>query len=124
MRMLAERHQKAMAARDIEALKTIYSDDALIWHNTDGIALNLSDHLSSYLNNTASIVEIIYSDVSVNAFEGGYVQQHRITAPMVDGRSLEISACLVARVENNRIARLDEYLDSGAFDRVGIHTEH
>lgn len=124
MRALAERHQKAMAARDIDALQDIYAPTATVWHNTDGISLSLSEHLTSYLRNTASIERIIYNDVRVDPFPGGYVQQHVITAPMLNGQTLEISACLVARVENNRIIELNEYLDSGAFGRVGIQTEH
>jgi hypothetical protein len=123
-RVVAERHQRAMAARDVPALQEIYAPDAVIWHNTDGISLTVAEHLSSYLRNTASIERIIYQDVRLDIFPGGYVQQHVISAPMRGGRTLEISACLVVRLRDGQIIELNEYLDSGAFSRAGMQTEH
>lgn len=124
LRDLSQRHTAAMAARDVSEIEQVYAPDCLIWHNTDRIVLNVADHIASYLRNTSAIARIDYADIRVTTFEGGYVQQHVITARLHDGRSFEIACCLIARARDGRIVQLEEYLDSAAFGTAGLKTEH
>jgi ketosteroid isomerase-like protein len=124
IRRVAARHTQAMAARDFAEIEQVYAPDATIWHNTDRRTLNVADHVASYARNTSAIARIEYADVRLSVFSGGYLQQHVITAHLRDGRSFEIACCVVARVRDDRIVRLEEYLDSAAFGGVGLKTEH
>jgi ketosteroid isomerase-like protein len=124
VRSVAKRHTEAMAARDFAAMERIYAPDAIIWHNTDRHTVSVADHLASYARNTAAIARIEYGDIRLSVFEGGFLQQHVISARLHDGRSFEIACCVVARVRGDRILQLEEYLDSAAFGGVGLKTEH
>ncbi|MEY4255517.1 MAG: hypothetical protein RLZZ141_744 [Pseudomonadota bacterium] len=46
------------------------------------------------------------------ALSDGFLQQHVLEATLPDGSLFKMSACVVVRVENGVITRLDEYLDS------------
>ena len=51
------------------------------------------------------------------------MQQHVLHVEFADGRSADLPACLVVQVADERITRLDEYLDNvgviAAFGRAG-----
>jgi ketosteroid isomerase-like protein len=42
---------------------------------------------------------------------GGYLQQHVLRMVSRKGKELAMPACLVVRVEDGKITRLEEYLD-------------
>ncbi len=49
---------------------------------------------------------------SGHALKDGFLQQHVLEATLPDGTAWKISACVVVKMENGLITRLDEYLDS------------
>ena len=120
---LARRLTAAYQARDPAALARVYAADALVWHNTDGISMNLADHLSSFQRNTAMVQDLRYTDVVTALFPGGFVQQH-VTRGTVAGKSFEIPCCIVCRVQGGKLTRFDEYYDSGALGRAGVKSSH
>jgi ketosteroid isomerase-like protein len=46
------------------------------------------------------------------ALKDGFLQQHVLEATLPDGTPWKMSACVVVRIENGLITRLDEYIDS------------
>ena len=46
------------------------------------------------------------------ALPDGFLQQHVLEATLPDGTRWEMPACVIVRIENGHITRLDEYLDS------------
>lgn len=120
MTMLANRFSEAACARDVEGLRKVYAPDMVVWKNTDQNERDVEEHLSTYATNTAALKSIRYSDVRIMPFEGGFVQQHTITADLGDGRALSFPCCVVARVREGRIARLEEYFDSAVFTSSGV----
>lgn len=122
---LAHRFIAVAAARDIEGMRALYHPDLIMWHNTDQLELSREEHLESYVRNNMLVKAIHYSNIRVTPFENGYVQQHSIRAEIEGGREMNIACCLVARVEDGKIKRLEEYYDSGAFHAAGLVTpEH
>ncbi len=121
---LAERFIEVASSRDIEGMRSLYAPNMVMWHNTDSIELSADDHLTTYKANTAPLKSITYSNVRIMPIDGGYVQQHLITADLGGGREMKIACCVVARVANGKITRLDEYYDSGAFAAAGLKVEH
>lgn len=109
---LAHQFIKAASARDVDALRKIYSDDMLVWMNVTGNVRTAEQHLSTYRANTAMFLELRYENVSIFPFEGGYAQQHEIAAELGDGRTLRFPCCLVVRIRDGLIVRIDEYFDS------------
>ena len=47
-------------------------------------------------------------------FPGGFVQRHVVHGSLRSGEKLALPVCLVIHVEDDRIARLYEYLDGAA----------
>jgi uncharacterized protein len=52
-----------------------------------------------------------YDIVRRERLSDGFLQQHVLRGTTRSGATLEMPACLVVRVEQGRITRLDEYLD-------------
>ncbi|MFO1354609.1 MAG: nuclear transport factor 2 family protein [Gammaproteobacteria bacterium] len=111
---LARRLFDAIERGSIDEVLEIYAPDAVIWHNTDGLETGPADNVAVLTAFVGRISERRYRDRRLKAFPGGFVQQHVLTGVRRDGRRLQLPACLVCKVENGRITRLDEYFDSAA----------
>lgn len=108
---LAERFFRAVERGDIDAVRAIYAPDAVIWHNHDGKEQTpeqnlrvlgwLARHLTARRYRVLRRVEI----------PGGFLQQHVLEASTAGG-PFSMPACIVCQVQNGRITRLEEYLDS------------
>ncbi|WP_296596550.1 ketosteroid isomerase, partial [Phenylobacterium sp.] len=46
------------------------------------------------------------------ALPDGFMQQHVLEATLPDGKKWAMDACVVVKMENGVITRLDEYIDS------------
>ena len=55
-----------------------------------------------------------YEDAIRTETSSGFVEEHRVRGTLPDGSELDLSACVVAEVEQGRIAVLREYLDGSA----------
>ncbi len=111
---LASRFFDAIELGDIGTVLAIYAPNAVIWHNTDELDCTPEQNGDVLRGFVARIRERRYENRRVDIFPDGFVQQHVLTGVRADGRRLRLSACIVCRVENGRITRLDEYFDSTA----------
>jgi ketosteroid isomerase-like protein len=109
---VAERFFAAIAAGDAEAAGALYAPDAEIWHNTDGITMRPEDNLKTLAWMGRNLPDLQYTQVRRSATADGFVQQHVLVATNRAGQRIEVPACIVIVIEDGRITRLDEYLDS------------
>ena len=109
---VAERFFAAIPKGDLDAVRAIYADDAVIWHNNDQQEQNVAQNLAVLGWVVKNISELRYEDVRRFPLPGGFVQQHVLRGRAPNGTALAIPAGLVCAVANGRITRLDEYLDS------------
>lgn len=109
---LAKGFFDAIEAGDIEAVGAAYADDAVIWHNTDGLESSKAENLAVLAGFIRHIPERRYGDRRLTAYPGGFVQQHRLTGRRRDGMAVELTACIVCAVSGGKITRLDEYFDA------------
>jgi ketosteroid isomerase-like protein len=109
---LARRFFDAIEAGDVGAVGACYADDAVIWHNTDGLANTKAENVATLANFIRFIPERRYLDRRLTAFPGGFVQQHRLEGKRRDGKVVELTACIVCSVAGGVITRLDEYFDA------------
>ena len=121
--VLADRFFKAIEAGDVETVRALYHPDVVIWHNYDGIARrDRGDSREDNLKVLAGLpkrisgarYDVWYREVT----ETGFVQQHVLRGTMPNGKPFELPACIVCRVEDGRITRLDEYVDPAIRDRL------
>jgi uncharacterized protein len=110
---VADRLFKAIEGGDVNAIKDIYAPHAKIWHNFDNLAQSVDENLAVLKWVVANIAEISYTEVHRQPTPSGFIQQHVLRGKVrASGKEIAIPACIVCNVENGRITRLDEYLDS------------
>ena len=110
---VADRLFKAIERGDVDAIKGIYAPHTKIWHNFDNIAQSVDENLAVLKWVVANVAEISYSEINRQPTPRGFIQQHVLRGKVKStGKDIAIPACIVCTVENGRITRLDEYLDS------------
>jgi ketosteroid isomerase-like protein len=115
MRAFAKRFFDCIEAGDVDGLVACYAADAEIWHNTDGLVQSPADNRATLTGLVRAFADRTYAERRLDVFPGGFVQQHVLRATRVrDGEKVALAACVVCRVQDSRITRLDEYFDSAA----------
>jgi ketosteroid isomerase-like protein len=116
---LAQQLFDAIERGDVDTLRDLYHADARIWHNTDGAEQSVEQNLRvlRWLVRNTSLRR--YEEVRREMLATGFVQMHVLRLDLASGRTVHIPACLVARVADGRITRIDEYLDSAQLAGLG-----
>ena len=119
MAALAKRFFDCIETGDVDGLVACYAPDAEIWHNTDGQVQTPADNRATLAGLVRAFQDRVYDERRLDVFPGGFVQQHVLRATRVrDGAKVALAACIVCRVEDGKITRLDEYFDSAAVARL------
>ena len=84
----------------------------MIWHNHDGVEQTVEQNMKSLGWFIRKIPDRRYRVLRIEALKDGYIQQHVLEATLPDGTAWAMPACVVIRMDDGRITRLDEYLDS------------
>jgi ketosteroid isomerase-like protein len=106
------RHFVSMIEKgDIDAVRACYADDARIWHNFDQVDQTVDENLKVLGWMVRNAASRRYEIQRLEAIEGGYLQQHLLHLTTHSGEAFTMPACLVVRVEDGRIRRLEEYVD-------------
>ena len=109
---LAERFMGAIQAGDAETVRACYSPDARIWHNNDNIEQTVDQNMKVLNWIARKLPQRHYRVLSREALKDGFMQQHVLEATLPDGTAWAMPACVVVRMKDGAITRLDEYLDS------------
>jgi uncharacterized protein len=107
----------AIEKGDVEGVRALYAPDAVIWHNNDEVEQTPEQNLAVLQWVCDNLADRAYEDVRRFEFDGGFVQQHVLRFTK-DGERRGLPACLVVRVEDGLITRIDEYLDSAHVARI------
>jgi ketosteroid isomerase-like protein len=108
----------AIEAGDVEAVRAVYAPDAVIWHNFDQVEQNVEDNLRVLGWMAKTFASRSYEEVVRHEWDGGFVQQHVLRLTKQDGTKVELPCCIVAKVADGKITRIDEYLDSAQAARL------
>jgi len=109
---VARRLFAAIEVGDVDAVRDLYADDAVVWHNSDGVAQTRDENLRTLAWVVEHLADRRYEELRCQPTPTGFVQQHVLRATGPAERPVEVPACLVATVVDGRITRIDEYLDS------------
>ena len=71
-----------------------------------GQVMKVVSYLAERVRNLA------YEEVKVRVTEDGYVQQHVLRGTAPNGEDVHAYACVIVTLEEGRIRRVEEYLDS------------
>lgn len=106
----------AFASGDLDGTREAFTTDARIWHNFDGIAHDRESVLRDWAGMFTTFPHRAIHDIRRQATETGFVQQHMTVMTSASGKTFAWPTCIVFRIEDDRIARLDEYIDrAGSF---------
>jgi uncharacterized protein len=111
---LAERFLGAIESGDVATVRACYAPDAAIWHNNDDREQDVDRNLRSLEWFMRKLPDRHYRVVRREALKDGFLQQHVLEATLPDGTKWKMPACVVVKVRDGLIVRLDEYLDSAA----------
>ena len=111
---LLDRFLSAIGSGDIEGARACYAPDAKIWHNHDDVEQTVDQNLKVLAWMARVLPKRNYRIVRREVLSDGILQQHVLEATLPDGTAWRMPACVILRIHNGRITRLDEYLDSAA----------
>jgi ketosteroid isomerase-like protein len=109
---LAERFMGAIATGDADTVRACYAPDARIWHNNDGVEQTVDQNLRVLGWFMRKLPTRRYRILRREALSDGFLQQPVLEATLPDGTAWAMPACVVIRMRDGLIVRLDEYLDS------------
>ena len=120
---VADQFFTAIEAGDVDAVRGLYHPDVVIWHNYDGLDRretgdSREDNLKVLAGLPTRIAGAHYDVWYREATQTGFVQQHVLRGTMPNGKPIELPACIVCRVEEGLITRLDEYFDPAIRDKL------
>jgi ketosteroid isomerase-like protein len=114
--VIGERLFRAIEAGDLAAVRGLYSPHVRVWHNDDGKEQGLEENLSVLAWVVRHVRDLRYTEERRQRCEQGFVQQHVLRGRTLSGEDLAIPSCLVVRIEQGRIVRIDEYLDPASLE--------
>ena len=115
IRELCNRFFDAYQDRRVDVLAELYADDCIVWHNVFGRETTRDQNLEAYPNSYAGQRRRTYNDRIINTFDDGFVIQYSLNGVQHNGHRGSLWICIVGRVRDGKITRIDEYMDSGKF---------
>lgn len=108
----AERFVGAIQSGDTATVRACYAPDAKLWHNTDNIEQTPDQNMKVLDWFMRTLPDRNYRVIRREPLPDGFLQQHVLEATLPDGTRWAMDACVVVKIENGVITRLDEYMDS------------
>ena len=105
----------ALERGDIAAVDACYAPGMTMWFNVTGETLPRDDNLRALEAGKGIHRRRTYNDRTINTFDDGFVAQYTCDVVAHNGKSVALTACLVAAVNDGKIVKLFEYLDSRKF---------
>lgn len=107
----------ALAVGDLIAATACFTPDAKIRHSFDRLAQSPAEAAVGWAAMIDHFPERGIADKQCQATATGFVQQHLWTVRSAVGKRMAWPVCVVVRIRDGLIVRLDEYLDrAGSFD--------
>lgn len=117
----AKRFVDAIQAGDTAAVRACYAPDAKLWHNNDGIEQTVDQNMKVLDWFIRTLPDRNYRVLRREALPDGFMQQHVLEATLPDGTKWAMDACVVVRMKDGVITRLDEYIDSAKSQALRAH---
>lgn len=108
---LIGRFVAAIQAGDVDTVRAIYAPDAAIWHNFDEREQTVDENVVTLTDLHRRATGLEYTEIQRFAAPGGLVEQH-VLIGQAKGGPLRMPAMIRFWVEDGRITRLEEYLDT------------
>ena len=111
---------RAIEQGDMEALRTCFTPDARVWHNYDGVELDVDGTIAGLASLCEQSHRRTYEKRRMTTVGRLAFLQHTLAVELDSGKRMELVAAM--RVEigpEGLISRIEEYFDSRALDVLG-----
>jgi uncharacterized protein len=116
---VAQRLFDAIEEKSVETVAALYADDVAVWHNFSNAVQTKAENLTTLTGLTKNVAHIRY-DVQERVQLGDRVmQRHLLRCRVENGEEIVIPACIFITVRNDKITRIDEYLDTAQSNELG-----
>lgn len=99
----------------VDRLRELLSDDCIIWHNVFGRETTRDENLAKIPDSYTGQRRRTYNDRTINTFDDGFVIQYSLNGVMHTGHKGALWICIVGKVRDGKITRIDEYMDTSKF---------
>lgn len=110
-----ERFFTALEASDFATVEQIYSDDVIVWHNTDNLEKDRAGSMAILHQVFGFLKNPRYELLRRYEIPGGVAQSHILHATKPDGSPFAIHAAIFFECNDTHITRLEEFVDSSTF---------
>ena len=109
---LANELRRAFQERDINAIRDLYGEDVVVWHNYDQIERDREQSLQSAQWVVEEMAEFNIDDCEIFPIEGGYIQQCVFRGTYKStGKKMETHAMIRIHCDNGKVSRIEDYSD-------------
>jgi ketosteroid isomerase-like protein len=108
---IIDRFFGSMRDCDTAVVRDCLTEDAVVWHNFDRIAMDVEDVVRSWEAMGTNFAERGIFDIRRQHTPSGYVQQHLFVVRLKNGTRKAWPVCIVVQLRGDKIARIDEYID-------------
>lgn len=115
MREVCNRFLDAIEARDMDLIGEILSPDLQFWANFTNQTKGRDEMLAAISAGYSVHKQRSYNDRQIRAVDDGFLSQHTCAVTRHDGSKSAFWAGMVAQVKDDKIVRIDEYMDAGKF---------
>ena len=115
IRDLATRFFDAYQDRRVDVIADLYAEDCIIWHSPFGRETTGAENIEKLPDSYGGQRRRTYDDRTVNVFHDGFVIQYSLNGVQPNGHRGSLWICIVCKVRDGKITRIDEYMDSGKF---------
>lgn len=96
------------------SVAALYADDVAVWHNFSNRTQDKTENLRTLEGLIGSAAAIRYEVIERRLLDPDRVlQRHNLVVTTRNGATFVIPACIFVTVQDGRIVRIDEYLDTG-----------
>lgn len=107
----------ALAAGDLEAAGDCFTPGGVVWHSFDRVEQDRAAMVEGWRGLVAGFPERSFVDAWRAPIPDGFVQRQLMVGVTASGARLAWPVCIFVTLEDDKIARLDEYIDrAGKFE--------
>ncbi len=117
LRELCNRFFDAIERRDMAEIAASYEDGLEFWINIRGTAKSKEESLAATRDGYPLHRRRTYNDRRIDTFDGGFLMRYTLNITRHDGQTSAYWASVVALCRDDRIYRIDEYIDAGKFPK-------
>ncbi len=113
----------AIESKDTEAVADLYADDVQVWHNFTRACMDKAANVQTLKAMCEHVPRVRYDvEERIQLADGRVLQRHVLRATTPAGDEILMPACIFITVRDGRVARIDEYLDTGQANRMRAAT--